>query len=204
MSNINLVILSGRLGSNPKEGTTPGGKLKSYFSMATNEYNSHTDAEDTTWHNVTVYGVNAKRALKLLSKGDFVTITGKLDSYKKLVKLVDPKTGELKDINLTRVEVIGLNVDFNYNSLKKVTTNQVIAEHSTPSFQSKSVNLETNNISIPKADLSFNNKLNNNFNTNSMPQAITPSHNFSSSNVGVINNLTPAESGDFDDDEIPF
>lgn len=141
MSNVNLVILSGRLGSEPREAMTPSGKLKSYFSIATNEYNSQTQQEDVTWHGVTVYGANAKRALKLLSKGDFVTVQGKLDVYEKPVKMVDPKTGEIKDTTIKRVEVIGLNLDFEYNSLNKVVKNLVGQSNS---FQGRSVDLSTN------------------------------------------------------------
>jgi single-strand DNA-binding protein len=78
---VNLVILNGRMGKDPEEikSKVPGCR----FSLATSKYfkkkGEEKGQEKTSWHNIQVWGDQARFALKFLKKGMRVAIQGELD-----------------------------------------------------------------------------------------------------------------------------
>lgn len=80
MANINLMVLSGNLGSKPQVKQTKNGKSYCWLSIATSEY--YNEERHTDWHSVKVYGPTADRCEKFLEKGQSVDIIGKLKTDK--------------------------------------------------------------------------------------------------------------------------
>jgi single stranded DNA-binding protein len=116
---MNFVVLSGRIGKDPQKKETSKGASYAVFTLATNEYNSETQKESTEWHNIVVYGGQAERVLNLLSKGDQITLRGKLSSYNYKISALNTKTGELEETSIKRVEIVAFDIDFEIKSLKK-------------------------------------------------------------------------------------
>lgn len=88
MSSINRVLLLGNLGKDPDVKTIDSGKSVANFSIATTETWKNAKGEkvqDTTWHNIVLWGKPAEIAQKYLHKGDQVFIEGKIKtrSYEK-------------------------------------------------------------------------------------------------------------------------
>jgi single-strand DNA-binding protein len=92
----NLVILSGRLGSDPEIRTTQAGKKVATVSLATSKPRRDSEGqimkdddgrvmENTEWHRVTMFNGLAGLAEKTLRKGMKVHLTGDLhySSYEK-------------------------------------------------------------------------------------------------------------------------
>jgi len=84
----NNVQLIGRLGNDPIIKTFESGKKMASFSLATNEsyHNSEGEKiEETQWHHVIAWGKKTENIEKYLSKGNEVTVNGKLvyRSYEK-------------------------------------------------------------------------------------------------------------------------
>lgn len=77
---LNLTILTGNLGSEPRFLTTPStGRKKASFSIATSRTFKAADGSKTTqteWTPVVAWGRLADRAEKLLAKGSFVLVQG--------------------------------------------------------------------------------------------------------------------------------
>lgn len=69
---MNQVTLIGTLGKDPE---MKGAVCK--FSIATNDGTK--DKPKTNWHNIAVFGAQADVAIKYLSKGKKVAITGRID-----------------------------------------------------------------------------------------------------------------------------
>lgn len=83
MSNINKVLLMGRLGADPELRYTADGTPVASFNMATSEsYKDRSGAkkEKTEWHRVVVWRKLAEIAGEYLKKGRLVYIEGKLQS----------------------------------------------------------------------------------------------------------------------------
>lgn len=79
----NRVQLIGNLGADPQSKEFDGGKVKTWFSVATNETYRDSQGEketNTNWHNVVAWGKTAELASKHLSKGSQVAIDGRLNS----------------------------------------------------------------------------------------------------------------------------
>jgi single-strand DNA-binding protein len=77
----NSVRLVGHLGMDPEVKTFAENKKLTKLSIATNETYKNDKGEkitETQWHNLIVWGVQAKLAGDLLKKGDEVAIEGKL------------------------------------------------------------------------------------------------------------------------------
>ncbi len=77
----NKVSLIGRLGAAPEVVKLEGGRALTRLRIATNE--SYKDKEgvwqeNTQWHSITAWGVNADLTAKLLLKGHEVAIEGRL------------------------------------------------------------------------------------------------------------------------------
>lgn len=78
---VNRVTLIGRLGRDPEMRYTPSGAAVARFSVATDENRKDQNGnwvQDTTWHNIVVWGQAAERAAENLKKGNMVYIEGKI------------------------------------------------------------------------------------------------------------------------------
>lgn len=81
MSDINKVILVGRLGKDPDIRTLENGVKKASFSLATSEIYKDKDGnriESTEWHNIICWRKLAEIAEKYLNKGKLIYLEGKL------------------------------------------------------------------------------------------------------------------------------
>ncbi len=82
MSDLNLVVLLGNAGDDPKVFFTPSGAKIVTVRIATNLYYRAKDAAELTkateWHQIKLYGPLADVAEKYVTKGKQVRITGEL------------------------------------------------------------------------------------------------------------------------------
>jgi single-strand DNA-binding protein len=78
---INKVILLGNLGRDPELRYTSSGTAVCNFSVATNEsYKKNGEwTNETTWHDMVIWGVSAENIQKVLSKGDLAHFEGKIN-----------------------------------------------------------------------------------------------------------------------------
>jgi len=77
---VNKVVLVGRVGKQP-ESQEANGKTVAKFSLATTESykdKSGEKVENTTWHNIVVWGALADVCAKYLQKGSLVYVEGKI------------------------------------------------------------------------------------------------------------------------------
>ncbi len=81
---MNIVVIHGNLGDNPKKRATASGLSVANLSVATNERVKQGDewVDHTEWHRVTVFGNQADLCEKYLTKGSKVVINGKLRTRK--------------------------------------------------------------------------------------------------------------------------
>jgi len=82
-NSLNKVLLIGRLGASPEARYTPAGVPVVSFSLATNESWKQKDGEPTEkveWHNIVIWDKLAEIAQNNLSKGQLVSIEGKLQT----------------------------------------------------------------------------------------------------------------------------
>ena len=78
---VNRVTLIGRLGRDPEMRYTPSGAAVARFSLATDENRKDQQGnwqQETTWHNIVVWGQSAERASETLKKGTLVYIEGRI------------------------------------------------------------------------------------------------------------------------------
>lgn len=93
---MNNVVLVGRLGKDPKVGTTKTNRAMAFFTLAVK------DGKETVWFPVAVFGDRPVEFLRsYCHKGDLIGITGKLTS-----RQVD--AGQYKK---TEVGIVGYTVD---------------------------------------------------------------------------------------------
>jgi len=79
----NSVRLVGNLGMDPEVKTFDSNKKLAKLSLATSESYKNEKGErvtDTQWHNLVLWGAQAKLAEQILRKGDEIAIEGKLAS----------------------------------------------------------------------------------------------------------------------------
>mgnify|MGYP002624580426 CR=1 FL=1 len=85
MFGFNKVIIAGRLGKNPKKGTTREGNSYVQLHLATHRrVVGHTEAPSkkvTDWHCVFVWGKQAEACERFLKKGEVVLVEGVLSHY---------------------------------------------------------------------------------------------------------------------------
>ena len=84
MSDLNKVMLIGRLGKDPETRYTPNGKAVASFSIATSERwkKDGEKQERTEWHNVVAFEKLAEIISQYLTKGSQVFVEGKLQTRK--------------------------------------------------------------------------------------------------------------------------
>ncbi len=83
MSNVNRVILIGRLGKDPEVRYTADGVAVASFSLATSETRKNKDGtknERTEWHRIVAWRKLAEIVAEYLKKGSLVYIEGKIQS----------------------------------------------------------------------------------------------------------------------------
>ena len=81
MSSVNVVVLTGYLGADPKKMLMPSGNSVANFNIATNDVIKGKEGkitERTDWHKVSVWGKVADACSELLHKGSKVLVRGKL------------------------------------------------------------------------------------------------------------------------------
>ena len=81
MNGMNRVVLMGHLGQDPRSGATPSGRRVTSFNIATNEFIRSSEGEKTKrtdWHKITTWGKTAEACEKMLRKGSFVLVEGKI------------------------------------------------------------------------------------------------------------------------------
>jgi single-strand DNA-binding protein len=81
MNGMNRVVLMGHLGQDPRAGATPSGRRVTSFNIATNEFFKSSEGEKTKrtdWHKITTWGKTAEACEKMLRKGSFVLVEGKI------------------------------------------------------------------------------------------------------------------------------
>jgi single-strand DNA-binding protein len=77
VSNVNKVILVGRVGSDPELKSTGGGKKLAKLSLATSR--KINDKEQTQWHRVTLWERLAEVVEKYVHKGDLIYVEGRIE-----------------------------------------------------------------------------------------------------------------------------
>ncbi len=81
MASFNNVQLLGYLGHDPETKSTSGGKTVTTFRLATEERwkdNAGAVQERTEWHNIEVWGAQAKTCAQYINKGRQVMVVGHL------------------------------------------------------------------------------------------------------------------------------
>jgi single-strand DNA-binding protein len=107
MGSLNKVMLIGRLGRDPEERTTSGGKCVSSFSLATDTYRGANTEKLTEWHRVVVFGKIAEQCNRYLHKGRLVCVEGHLQT-----KVWEKSPGDKKyftDVVASRVTFLDAN-----------------------------------------------------------------------------------------------
>ena len=80
MSDLNKVMLIGRLGSKPELKTLPSGDNVTRLNVATSWQTKKDGVRDerTEWHSVSVFGKSAEHCVRYLDKGRLVFVEGRL------------------------------------------------------------------------------------------------------------------------------
>ena len=95
MANENIITVTGTVGKEPELRYTPGGQPVTKFSLATNrrwkKKNSDQWDEETTWHNVVVWGELGENVAASLDKGHRAIVQGRLS-----IRSYEDKMGEKK------------------------------------------------------------------------------------------------------------
>lgn len=108
MSSINITLVQGRVGQDPKIFINESGKNKATFSVATNEDYKNSDGTKVSrseWHNICCWGSLADLVEKYVHKGDLVHVSGKKLSR----KYNDKNTGVemvISEIHANHVEFV--------------------------------------------------------------------------------------------------
>lgn len=85
MPSLNKTLLIGHLGKDPELKYTPSGHACVAFSLATNRKWKDKDGnkqEDTTWHNIKMWGKVAEVIQQYFHKGDCIYLEGRIDNRK--------------------------------------------------------------------------------------------------------------------------
>lgn len=110
MASVNLSIVAGYLGDNPKVAMTKTGKKVASFSVATTERGFQKQdgtviPDKTEWHNIVLWGRLAETAEKYLHKGSSVYVQGKMrtrsyeaqDGSKRYITEIDGEVMQMLD-----------------------------------------------------------------------------------------------------------
>ena len=103
----NSVRLYGNVGKEPEVKTFDNGNKVATLSLATSEKRKNQKGEyveETTWHNLVVWGKPVDTIEKYVNKGDRLSIEGRLTNRSYEAK--DGTTKYITEINLQRLEVV--------------------------------------------------------------------------------------------------
>ncbi len=105
----NLAILTGTLGKDPELKYTAGGNAVTTFSVATNRKWKKNDEwqEETVWHNIVAWGPLGEHCAQSLSKGNRVTVTGRISN-----RSYDDREGNKKYISEIIADNVGADLRF--------------------------------------------------------------------------------------------
>jgi single-strand DNA-binding protein len=105
---MNKAILIGNVGKDPEMRTTQNGKDVASFSLATTERWRDKDGdkkEETTWHNVVVFGALCKVVGPYVKKGSKISIVGKIQNRSYTAK--DGSTKYISEVVVDDLELLG-------------------------------------------------------------------------------------------------
>ena len=105
---MNIVYLIGNVGRDPEIRTTQGGASVASFSIATTERwkdGNGERQEQTTWHNVVVWGALSKVVEDYVNKGSKICVVGRLDKRKWEDR--EGNTREAVEVRVDRLELLG-------------------------------------------------------------------------------------------------
>lgn len=109
---MNQAIITGRLGQKPElKALQTEGEFVCTFTVATNGWSKN--GQTTEWHNVAVFGKQAKNAEKFLDKGSLVGVIGRMQTRK-----WDDENGNKRN----KTQIVASAVEF--MDTKKTTTNE--------------------------------------------------------------------------------
>lgn len=103
---VNKVQIVGRLGADPEVMTLEGGTTLARISVGTNKVWTDKDSqkqEETSWHNVTLFGKLGENAGRILQKGSLVYVEGEL-RYRSVDK--DGEKRRYTDINARDFKIL--------------------------------------------------------------------------------------------------
>lgn len=103
---VNKVQIVGRLGADPEVMTLEGGTTLARISVGTNKVWTDKDSqkqEETSWHNVTLFGKLGENAGRILQKGSLVYVEGEL-RYRTVDK--DGEKRRYTDINARDFKIL--------------------------------------------------------------------------------------------------
>jgi single-strand DNA-binding protein len=104
MSSVNVLVISGNIGSDPEMSYTSAGIAVTRFSVAVDDWNSQTKSRETMWINCIAFRETAERIAQWCQKGTMVVVTGKLQ-YKKYQKN-DGRTGYSTSCIVNQLEIM--------------------------------------------------------------------------------------------------
>lgn len=109
-NNVNVLVVSGRLGKDPEMSYSNAGVAYTRFSIAVNYFDKNVKA---FWLNCVIFGHTAEFLNKYAVKGDSVTVSGEL----RVTKYNNEQTKQ----SLTKVECICSNVELHSTRKKEET-----------------------------------------------------------------------------------
>ena len=118
MANVNMAIVVGFVGDNPRVNTTQSGRKVASFTIATTEkgytaQNGTTYPDKTEWHNIVCWGKTADVVERYIRKGSSLYIQGKMRtrSYDK-----DGITRYVTEIECENMQMLDRRADNNGNA----------------------------------------------------------------------------------------
>ena len=105
---MNKAILIGNVGKDPELRTTQGGTDVASFSLATTSRWRDKDGErkeETTWHNIVVFGALCKVVGPYVKKGSKISIVGKIQNRSYTAK--DGSTKYISEVVADELELLG-------------------------------------------------------------------------------------------------
>ena len=118
MANVNIAIVVGFVGDNPRVNTTQSGRKVASFTIATTEKGYTTQQgvtypDKTEWHNIVCWGKTAEVVERFVRKGNSLYIQGKMRtrSYDK-----DGQTRYVTEIECETLQLLDRRTDNNGNT----------------------------------------------------------------------------------------
>ncbi len=133
MSDVNVVTIQGRLTKDPDLKFLDSGTGKVFFTVAVNSYRGGNERAD--FIPVSAYGTLAENIAKYMTKGSYLSITGKIESA----------TYEREGERTFYVGVLAQNVNFHPSVNKNGNGNDIESEDVSEKKKSPTVNVDLGN-----------------------------------------------------------